>query len=92
MVVGAGPAGLVAGITLARYGIDVLVVDKRGGVSRSSRSLVISTRGMELMRRFGLETAIRSGAAADGRSARGRRAPRPGIHDARANVICPWFR
>lgn len=37
-------------------------------------------------------SAIRSGAAADGRSAPGRRAPRSGIHDARANVICPWFR
>ena len=63
LVVGAGPAGLVAGITLARYGIDVLVVDKRDSVSGLSRSLVISTRGMELMRRFGLETPVRSGAA-----------------------------
>lgn len=60
---GAGPGGLVAGITLARYGIDVLVIDKRAGVPGLSRNLVISTRGMELMRRFGLETAIRAGAA-----------------------------
>jgi putative polyketide hydroxylase len=63
LVVGAGPAGLVAGITLARYGIDVLVIDKRGGLPGLSRNLVISTRGMELMRRFGLEEAIRAGAA-----------------------------
>ncbi len=62
LVVGAGPAGLVAGITLARYGLDVSVIDKRAGLSRLSRSLVISTRGMELMRRFGLEQAVRSGA------------------------------
>ncbi len=61
LVVGAGPAGLVAGITLARYGIDVLVVDKRETVSGLSRALVISTRGMELMRRFGLEAAVRAG-------------------------------
>jgi len=61
--VGAGPAGLVAGITLARYGIDVLVIDKRDGLPGLSRNLVISTRGMELMRRFGLEEAIRAGAA-----------------------------
>ncbi len=33
LVVGAGPGGLVAGITLARYGIDVLVIDKRPGPS-----------------------------------------------------------
>jgi 2-polyprenyl-6-methoxyphenol hydroxylase-like FAD-dependent oxidoreductase len=63
LIVGAGPAGLVAGITLARYGIDVVVVDKRDGVSTLSRNLVISTRGMELMRRFGLEEAVRAGAA-----------------------------
>ena len=60
---GAGPGGLVAAITLARYGVDVLVIDKRDEMSGLSRALVISTRGMELMRRFGLEQAIRSGAA-----------------------------
>lgn len=63
LVVGAGPAGLVAGITLARYGVNVLVIDKRDGLPGLSRNLVISTRGMELMRRFGLEQAIRVGAA-----------------------------
>ncbi len=29
LVVGAGPAGLVAAITLARYGINVVLIDKR---------------------------------------------------------------
>ena len=62
LVVGAGPAGLVAGVTLARYGTNVLVIDKRAGVSTLSRTLVISTRGMELMRRWGLEDAVRAGA------------------------------
>ena len=63
LVAGAGPGGLVAAITLARYGIDVVLIDKRSTPSGLSRSLVISTRGMELMRRFGLEAAVRSGAA-----------------------------
>lgn len=63
LVAGAGPGGLVAAITLARYGIDVLLLDKRGTPSGLSRALTISTRGMELMRRFGLEEAVRSGAA-----------------------------
>ena len=62
LVVGAGPAGLVAGITLAGYGISVLVIDKRDGVPALSRALVVSTRGMELMRRWGLEDAVRAGA------------------------------
>jgi 2-polyprenyl-6-methoxyphenol hydroxylase-like FAD-dependent oxidoreductase len=63
LVVGAGPCGLVAGLTLARYGIDVLVMEQRAGGSSLSRALVVSTRGMELMRRFGLEDAVRAGAA-----------------------------
>jgi putative polyketide hydroxylase len=63
LIVGAGPGGLVAAITLARYGIGVLLIDKRSTLSGLSRSLVISTRGMELIRRFGLEKATRSGAA-----------------------------
>ena len=41
----------------------MVLIDKRSTPSGLSRSLVISTRGMELMRRFGLEQAIRSGAA-----------------------------
>jgi len=63
LVVGAGPCGLVAGITVAGYGLDVLVVEQRDGGSSLSRALVISTRGMELMRRIGLEGAVRAGAA-----------------------------
>jgi 2-polyprenyl-6-methoxyphenol hydroxylase-like FAD-dependent oxidoreductase len=62
--VGAGPAGLVAGITLAGYGISVLVIDKRDGVPALSRSLVVSTRGMELMRQWGLELPAAAARAA----------------------------
>ncbi len=29
LVVGAGPTGLVAALTLARYGVDVRIIDKR---------------------------------------------------------------
>jgi 2-polyprenyl-6-methoxyphenol hydroxylase-like FAD-dependent oxidoreductase len=54
---------MVAAITLARYSIDVLLIEKRDEVSRLSRNLVVSTRGMELMRAWGLEEAVREGAA-----------------------------
>jgi putative polyketide hydroxylase len=63
LVIGAGPCGLMAAITAARYGIRVLVAEQRAGGSSLSRALVVSTRGMELMRRIGLEQAIRAGAA-----------------------------
>ncbi len=63
LVVGAGPCGLVAANTLADHGLGVMVVERRDGVSNLSRALVVSTRGMELMRRFGLEADVRAGAA-----------------------------
>jgi len=63
VVVGAGPAGLVAGIVLARYGIDVAILEKRAEGSTLSRALVISTRCMEILRSWGLEPAVRAGAA-----------------------------
>src|SRR5690242_19191837 len=63
VVVGAGPAGLVAGIVLGRYGIDVAVLEKRSLGSTLSRATVISTRCMEILRSWGLEDAVREGAA-----------------------------
>jgi 2-polyprenyl-6-methoxyphenol hydroxylase-like FAD-dependent oxidoreductase len=98
LVVGAGPGGLVAAITLARYGIDVVLIDKRGTRSGLSRSLVVSTRGMELMRRFGLEQAVRSGAAEvkvrawvtqDLASGKGSEMPLGSPSDAEAALVSP---
>jgi 2-polyprenyl-6-methoxyphenol hydroxylase-like FAD-dependent oxidoreductase len=63
LIIGAGPCGLVAAITAARYGVEVRIAEKRRGGSSLSRALVVSTRGMELMRRIGLEPEIRAGAA-----------------------------
>jgi putative polyketide hydroxylase len=63
LVVGAGPCGALAGMTVASYDVDVLVVERRPGGYGLSRALVISTRGVELLRRFGLEEAVRAGAA-----------------------------
>ena len=63
LVVGAGPAGLTAGIMLARYGISVLVVEKRSQISALPRAVAISTRTMEIVRSWGLEQAVRAGAA-----------------------------
>lgn len=63
LVVGAGPAGLVAAITLSRYAIPTLLVEKRTELSTLSRATVISTRNMELFRSWGLEDAVQAGAA-----------------------------
>jgi putative polyketide hydroxylase len=58
-IVGAGPAGLAAGIALGRYGVNALVVDRRPAPSSLPRATVASTGTMELLRRWGLETPVR---------------------------------
>jgi 2-polyprenyl-6-methoxyphenol hydroxylase-like FAD-dependent oxidoreductase len=60
-VVGAGPAGLMAAITLARQGVECLVLDRRSDRSALPRATVVSLRNMELMRAWGLDAAVRSG-------------------------------
>ena len=59
LVAGAGPAGLVAAITLARHGIEVVLVERRWSPSLP-RATAVSTRAMELFRAWGLEPAIRT--------------------------------
>ena len=62
LVVGAGPAGLAAALTLAHHGIEAAVVERRPGPPSLPRATGVSTRTMELMRAWGLEEAVRAGA------------------------------
>jgi 2-polyprenyl-6-methoxyphenol hydroxylase-like FAD-dependent oxidoreductase len=61
IVAGAGPAGLTAATTLARYGIECLLVDRRLRPSPLPRATALSLRTMELLRGWGLEGEVRSG-------------------------------
>ena len=61
LVVGAGPAGLAAAITLGRYGVDTMLVDQRAEPSRLPRATGLSTRSMELVRSWGLEDEVLAG-------------------------------
>jgi putative polyketide hydroxylase len=65
LVVGAGPAGLTAAATLRRYGVEVLVLERKAQLSSHPRATVISTRSMELLRSWGLEDEIRAGGDPD---------------------------
>jgi len=61
LIVGGGPGGLTAAATLARYGIDFVLVERRAELSSLPRATGVSTRSMELMRSFGIEDEIRAG-------------------------------
>jgi putative polyketide hydroxylase len=61
VVVGAGPAGLVAAATLARNGVASLLVERNPGLSPLPRATAVSTRTMELLRSWGLEDEVRAG-------------------------------
>jgi 2-polyprenyl-6-methoxyphenol hydroxylase-like FAD-dependent oxidoreductase len=61
VIAGAGPAGLVAAITLARNGVGSLLVERNPGLSPLPRATSVSTRTKELWRSWGLEGEIRAG-------------------------------
>lgn len=63
LVVGAGPAGLTTAITLARTGVEVLLVERRTELSKLPRATGASLRTMELMRAWGLQEQVRAGAS-----------------------------
>ncbi len=64
LVVGAGPAGLTTAITLARQGIDCMIVERRLHASTLPRATLASLRTMELVRSWGLEEAVQAGSNA----------------------------
>jgi putative polyketide hydroxylase len=65
LVVGAGPAGLTAAAALRRYGVKVLVLERKARLSTHPRATVVSTRSMELLRSWGLEDEVRAGGMPD---------------------------
>src|SRR5699024_1852359 len=57
-----GPTGLMAGLVLARRGVDALVIDGKSGPTRESRALVLQARSMEIYDQLGLAGQVLAGA------------------------------
>lgn len=54
LIVGAGPTGLTAAVELARRGIEVEVIDRRGRASSFSRAVGIMPRSLEILEPLGV--------------------------------------
>ena len=61
LIAGAGPAGLAAALSLARLGVETMLVERRAELSSLPRATVVSLRSMELIRSWGVEDAVLEG-------------------------------
>jgi len=57
-VVGAGPCGLMMALLLARAGVEVVVFDRKSGISTHPKAMGLTSRTLEIFRQLGLEAAI----------------------------------
>ena len=60
LVVGAGPVGLSTAVTLARWDVDLMVVDADTGPTTQSRAVWIHPRTVELLDGMGIAAAARA--------------------------------
>ncbi|GHI04083.1 2-polyprenyl-6-methoxyphenol hydroxylase [Streptomyces cellostaticus] len=64
LIVGGGPVGLTARALLERWGVRVLLVEKRRELSPFPRSRLVNVRSMEIYRQLGLAAGIAGNAFA----------------------------
>jgi 2-polyprenyl-6-methoxyphenol hydroxylase-like FAD-dependent oxidoreductase len=61
LIVGAGPAGLVTAIGLARHGVRSMVIERHPSTSIFPRATGVSTRSMEIFRGWRIDDDVRRG-------------------------------
>nr|WP_198151215.1 FAD-dependent monooxygenase [Kibdelosporangium sp. MJ126-NF4]CEL13109.1 Salicylate hydroxylase [Kibdelosporangium sp. MJ126-NF4]CTQ98796.1 Salicylate hydroxylase (EC 1.14.13.1) [Kibdelosporangium sp. MJ126-NF4] len=60
LVVGAGPVGMIAALTLARHGVPSVLVDEAVETTDHPKLDFVNSRSMELLRQLGLADDVRS--------------------------------
>lgn len=60
LIIGAGPAGLTASLTLSGLGVDHLLVDRHPGAFQHPKAVGIMQRTAELFRAWGVEDEVRA--------------------------------
>jgi len=55
VIVGAGPAGLVASLALSRYGVEHLLIERHPATAHTPRAHIVNQRTVEIMRHLGIE-------------------------------------
>jgi 3-(3-hydroxy-phenyl)propionate hydroxylase len=58
VIAGAGPAGLVTALELARYGVASVVLEAERQVSLGSRAIVFTRRSLEIMQQVGVSDRV----------------------------------
>ena len=58
LIVGAGPAGLTLGVTLAQLGVDHVIVDPKPAVAPGSKAAAVQPRTLEYLDRIGVAAAL----------------------------------
>ncbi|MDO8280993.1 MAG: FAD-dependent monooxygenase, partial [Burkholderiaceae bacterium] len=54
VIVGSGPAGMVAALELARHGVASVILESELQVSQGSRAIVFTRRSMEILQQVGV--------------------------------------
>jgi 2-polyprenyl-6-methoxyphenol hydroxylase-like FAD-dependent oxidoreductase len=67
LIVGAGPAGLIAALQLARHGTKCMLVERNPDTTKWPKMDITNCRSMELLRRLGVADGLREVGEWDGR-------------------------
>lgn len=58
IIIGAGPTGLMAACQLARFGMNLIIIDAKGGTTPESRAMLVTARSMEIYQQMGLSDEV----------------------------------